>query len=68
MVQYKNVRLSAAETERKVSRSRAVWGSAVVECYLINQTLGGPLVRALRGHTTPYHQRILHRGSESLWS
>lgn len=25
MVQYKNVRLGAAETERKVSKSRAVW-------------------------------------------
>ena len=31
MVQYKNVRLSAAETERKVNKSRALWGSAVVE-------------------------------------
>ena len=29
MVQYKNVRLGAAETERKVSKSRAVCGRAV---------------------------------------
>ena len=29
MVQYKNVRLGAAETERKVSKSRAVWGAVV---------------------------------------
>ena len=29
MVQYKNIRLGAAETERKVSKSRAVWGRVV---------------------------------------
>lgn len=34
MVQYKNVRLGAAETERKVSKSRAVWESAVVEWWM----------------------------------
>ena len=36
--------------------------------YLINQTPGGPLVRALHARAAPYHHRILHRESESLWS
>jgi hypothetical protein len=39
--------------------------------YLMNQTLGGLLVRALRaraGILLLINQRIFHRGSESLWS
>lgn len=32
MVQYKNARFGVAETERKAGKSRALWGSAVVEC------------------------------------
>ena len=43
--------------------------SAPVSIYLINQTLGGPLVRALRaraGILLLINQRILPRGSESI--
>ena len=41
------------------------------QAYLMNQTLSGPLVRALRaraGILLLINQRILHRGSERLWS
>ena len=35
MVQCKDARFGVAETERKASKSRALWGSVVVECLAV---------------------------------
>jgi len=59
----------AAEPTRQATAVLATFRFQPHLHYLINQTPGGPLVRALRaraGILLLINQRILHRGSESV--